>query len=439
MRWVGPVLVVVAVGLSWSGAWAQSVPIDRAIASQQRRLAKNPYDAAAYFKLGDAYVQKSRESGDLKYLDLAENALRRTLEIAPRTPGAVRHLAYVHVSRHEFRRAALEAARALEMEPSDTHAWGVLGDAHLELGEYDKAEAAYSKMMALGDGTLYAYGRLSGLKSLRGDVEGAMTDLRRGIEAGRAERLPRESMAWAQWQLGVEHFAVGELDAAEARYQEALQGYPGYYRALAGLAQVRVAQGRPADAVDLYRRAIAVIPMPEYAAALGDLLTALGRIDEARKQYELVEYIGRLSALNQVLYNRDLAYFYADHDVKLDEALALAQREIESRRDIYGHDVLAWALYKNGRLDEARAAIADALRLGTRDARLLFHAGMIHARLGERERARELLSRALATNPYFHVLHADLARRTLTDLERAPEVAAPLQENASSGGPRGAR
>ena len=90
------------------------------------------------------------------------------------------------------------------------------------------------------------------------------------------------------------------------------------------------------------------------------------------------------------MYNRELAYFYADHDVKLDEALALARSELEVRQDIYGYDVLAWALYKAGKPAEALAPMAEALRLGTKDARLFFHAGMIHRGVGEAEKAKRL-------------------------------------------------
>ena len=68
-----------------------------------------------------------------------------------------------------------------------------------------------------------------------------------------------------------------------------------------------------------------MIPLPETAAALGDVFAALGRREEAARQYALVEYIGRLDRVNKVLYNRELAYFYVDHDVKLDEALTLAR------------------------------------------------------------------------------------------------------------------
>ena len=90
------------------------------------------------------------------------------------------------------------------------------------------------------------------------------------------------------------------------------------------------------------------------------------------------------------------------------------------RQDIYTYDVLAWALHKNGRSREAVTAMTEALRLGTRDARLFFHARMIYHAAGDLERARDYLARALATNPHFHVLQAAVAERALVELGGRP-------------------
>jgi len=395
-------------------ARAETSP-DQAIQREQYKLRRNSRDAGAYHRLGDAYVQKARETGDLSYLTLAEKALRRALEIAPGNAGAARHLAWVFSTRHEFAEAAAQALKAIELDPKDGDAYGVLGDSYLELGRYDLAGEAYDAMMRLKS-DLASLGRRSGLRNLQGDPAGAIDDLRRAVASGQATGQPRESIAWAQFQLGAEHGGIGQHEAAEAQYLAALQTYPGYYRALGGLAQVRVAQGRRDEAVELYGKALAVTPVPEYAVALGDLYTAMGRAADARRLYDLVEYIGQLNAVNKVIYNRELAYFYADHETKLDGALALARAEYEVRRDVYGHDVLAWTLYKAGRWQEALAPMEEALKLGTRDARLFFHAGMIHRAAGNPVRAREYLGRALATNPHFHVLHAAVAARALDEL-----------------------
>jgi tetratricopeptide (TPR) repeat protein len=410
----GLVALLAAVLVTGSAPWTDAAvsSADRAIGVAGFRVRRNPYDAAAYFRLGDGLIQKARETGDTAYWSRAEHALRTALGLAPDYAAAHRHLAYVLYSRHEFAAAATAAARAIELDPSDGHAYGILGDAQLEVGQYRGAEATYRTMMAR-QADLYAYARLAGLKAMRGDPKGAIRLLERAVDEGRRARRPRESIAWAEWQLGSEHFTIGDLGAAEARYRASLAAYPGYHRGLAGLAQVRAARGDFARAIELYEKAIAVVPLPEYVVALGDVHARVGRPEAAQRQYELVEYIGRLSALNQALYNRELAVFYADHDLKLDEALRLARRELEIRQDIYAWDLLAWALYKRGNLTEARSASVQALKLGTVDPRLFFHAGLIHLALGEARLAKQYLQRALATNPRFHVLHAAQAERAL--------------------------
>ena len=92
--------------------------------------------------------------------------------------------------------------------------------------------------------------------------------------------------------------------------------------------------------------------------------------------------------------------------------------EINVRKDIFGYDTLAWALFKTGHYPEAADAIIEAMKLGTQDAGIHYHAGMIFHRLGDDESARIHLSYALELSPHFSVLHVDTAERLLASLDR---------------------
>jgi len=186
---------------------------------------------------------------------------------------------------------------------------------------------------------------------------------------------------------------------------------------------VRAAEGRLAAAADLYRRAVARVPQPDLVAALGDVHDAAGHADEAERQYALVEYMGKVAAAAGTTYGRQLALFYADHDRRPEEALRLARLEAAGRGDIYTDDTLAWACYRNGRFAEAARAAHRALRLGTEDAMLHYHAGSIAAALGRNRIAARHLRRALALNPHFDLRQAPRARAALAALER-PALAA---------------
>ena len=96
----------------------------------------------------------------------------------------------------------------------------------------------------------------------------------------------------------------------------------------------------------------------------------------------------------------------------------MARSERSSRKDIYTADLLAWCRYKKGQHAEAKAAMDEALRLGTRDPRLLFHAGLIADTLGDRAACAKYLRQALAINPTFDVLQAEAAKRVLARINR---------------------
>jgi len=398
----------------------------RAIAQYQARASHFP-NVANYDGLGAAYLQKGRETSDLNYFDMAEKALSRALEltsswdVAAASP--LTHMAAVCMAEHRFADAASYAKQAIAAGAGDPQPFALLGDAYTDMGDYESAQAAYSKLQAAGPsseqlpGLTYLYDtRVSYLKLLHGDDASAIALMHQAVELALEHHMPAENVAWTYYQLGEDFFHSGDLDNAAKSYQEALARYPGYYRGLGSLAKVRITQHRYDEGIDLYKQAIATIPLIEYVAALADVYQTLGRREEFDKQYKLIEFIGYLSALNERTYNRELAGFYADHDIKLPQALDLAKHELDSRHDVYSKDVYAWCLYKNGKLQEAAQAIDAALGLGTRDAVMLFHAGMIYRDLGDANRAEDYLSRSLAVNSHFHIFYSKQAAQTLADI-----------------------
>jgi tetratricopeptide (TPR) repeat protein len=402
---------------------AQQNAADDLIKSLQARVKRYPEDHAGYAGLGAAYLQKGRETADAADYELAKGALEKSLDLLSNDPAAafaMTQMALVCMVEHRFDDAETWAQKALALGSGDPSPWAIAGDALADMGDYKGASEAYSRLKSSygseDEKLAFSYqrdSRMSFLRFVAGDTQGAIQLMHSAVHTAIETHMPAENIAWSQYQLGEERFLAGETNAAEKAYLASLDEYPNYYRALAGLAKVRAAQGRYADAVQLYKQAIAKVPYPEYVAALGDIYRKLGQPKEAKKQYELVEFIGYLSQVNQQIHNRDLALFYADHDLKLQESLALAQMELEVRRDIYTWDVLAWSLFKNDRLQQAAEAISHALEQGTKDPQLFFHAGMIYKSLGDSAKATSYLKRALDINPHFHVLYSDAASEAL--------------------------
>jgi tetratricopeptide (TPR) repeat protein len=411
---------------------------ERIIQTMQSRVQGNPKDPAAYSALGAAFFQRARETGDVEDFQLAEQALNKSLDLNSAdfsADAAYSTMAEVCMGEHRFSDAITYAQKALALGSGDLSSFAIVGDANADMGEYERAAVAYSRLDISGESAsqprnVYVRdSRTSYLKFVSGDTVGAIRLMQSAVAAGTEARLPAENLAWLYYELGEYEFQAGDIAAANNAYLAALNIHPGDYRALAGLGKLRGNQGRYTQAIKLYQAAIAVVPMPTYVAELGDLYTKAGNPAEAGKQYQLVQYIGLLGHINQVLHNRDLALFYADHDIKLDESLALAHKEFEVRHDIYTWDALAWALYKNGKYQEASDAMENALRPGARDALLFFHAGMIASRLGQSALAKDRLQQALSINPHFHVIYAGLAAQQLKLFEDQPALTASQGQN----------
>ncbi|MDQ3179695.1 MAG: tetratricopeptide repeat protein [Acidobacteriota bacterium] len=381
------------------------------------KIKNDPEDFSANSKLAGLYLQKLRETGNVAYLDLAFRTARASLDSVPdeRNSGGLAALTQAEFAAHEFTAARDHALRLTQLEPGKSYPQGMLGDALLELGEYDKAAAAYQKMAQIDSGiTTNGETKLARLAQLHSDNAGAQKHFANALTFALNQTAPpRETVAWLRWQLGETAFSVGDYKSAEKHYHDALLTFPDYFRAVASLGKARAAQNDLNGAIEQYEKVVRILPDPNFVAALGDLYKLAGREQDANNQYELVEKIGHLSELNGALYNRQLALFYADHDLKVDEAYNLAAKEYEVRRDIYGADALGWTALRVGKLAEAQAAIKDALRLNTQDAKLFYHAGMIADAAGNKGAARDFIKRALALNPQFDALQANAARKIL--------------------------
>lgn len=405
-------------------------PTDGVIKFFQWRVSLDPTSYFDYDRLGVAYMQKARETGDITYYQLAEQALEKSLTLDSTHPEAVSataHLANVYFAEHRFEDSLTWARKALAFKTGDVSEFATIGDCLMNLGDYHEARAAYSRLMPslskpyMGPGLTYLReSRLAALDFAEGRARTSIARMERAFAAARSAGMHAENIAWTEYMLGFEYFRIGQVANAEKSYEASLAAYPGYHRAIAGLAELRASQGHYDEAIRLYQQALGVIPMPAYAAELGDVYARVGRIDEANKEYELVEYIARLSTLSKSVFNRELALFYAAHDMKLNQAVALARNELAVRRDVYTWDALAFVLYVNGQYKEAAAAVVHSLRLGTQDPLLFFHAGMIEHAQGNNRDARRYLKQALTLNPHFHVFYADQARRTLDSIDREP-------------------
>ncbi len=380
--------------------------VDMDIGRIQAVARKTPSRLEPWIALGRAWVRKARESSDPGFYLNADACADVALGIVPDDYLARDLKTLVLLNDHKFQEAQDFAEATVKGRPDDPSAYGYLSDARLELGHFEAAAAAAQTMVDLKP-NLPAYSRASYLRWLQGDVAVAGDFVRRAIDSGNDHHDP-EPQAWAIVQGAMYFWHEGDYEGADAGFELALSTVTDYPPALVGRARVALARRDGVRAADLLVRAYAESPLVATAWMLGDARAMAGDGSGASAAYALVEQRGR------AVDPRTLSAFWSTKNRRIEDALALARAEMKVRSDVYTCDALSWALYRSGQYAEARQASDRALRLGTPDASLIYHAGAIRIASGQTRDGEGLIRKALSMNPRFDVTGAAEAEQLLS-------------------------
>ena len=384
---------------------------DAEVTAAQKIIEQSPQTAKGYNLLAARYVRMARETGDFSINSNAETAVNRALEFEPENLDSKRIKASLLLTFHRFAEALEYGTKLHEQSPQDAIVYGVLTDANVELGNYPEAIEAAQKMVDTRP-NMESYARVAAVRSLHGDADGAIEAM--SLAAKIADPKDREAQAWCYAHLGDEYLKIGKYAEAEKQYDTALRIFPDYHFGLAGKARARAAVGDMENAVKFYTQAQTKVPTTATVISLGDVYAKIGNAEKAGEQYDLAVFIEqKLGNIDQ----RALALLWADQNIKPDEALAIAENEHNTRKDVYTADIYAWCLYKKGNLPEAQKISREAMRLKTKNALFFYHAGMIEKGLGNNKAAKDLLQKALQINPAFDTLQAEKAQAALTELK----------------------
>ncbi len=388
---------------------------DLAISKWMTRARRKSGDDNNWVNLGDALMQKVRETADTSYYGYAERVYDKALNLNPKNDAAMTGVAWVLSGQHQFSKSIEWANKAIALNEQNNLAYGLLGDANLEMGDYAAAYEHYQKMMDLKP-DISSYSRSAHLLHVTGQTFRAAWLMRQAVDAGEAFA---ENTAWCRAQLALIYFSDGNLPAAHEVLEDALDKLPDNRHALAAMGKVKAALKDYPAAIASYEKAIAITPEQESLVALGDLYELSGDKAEAEKQYALVEELHRKGhAASDTTHDFPMAQFYVDHDRNLVEALRLAE-ERKTTKNVFEADILAWCYYKNGDLESAKKTIQRALSQKTPEAKFLYHAGMIYAAAGDRVAAQHYLYRAISLNPNFSPVLAPIAAQKLQELGQA--------------------
>ena len=393
-------------------------PAERKIASAKLWIEKDSGSYQARNALALALARRARETGDPAYYRQAEEALEASFRISPDNVEAARLSVWTLLGKHEFARALDEAKALNRRMPDDLLTYAFLTDAHVELGNYEEAEEAAQWLLDLRPGNVAGLTRGAYLRELFGDIDGALEWMLMAHDQTHFNE--NEDRAWILTHMGHLEASRGRLEASEGHLKQALELFADYHYALGELGKVRMAQKRYPEAVSLLRLRYEKAPHPENLYELAGALGLAGETEQAEAFFATFERQARAESEGPDNANRELLFYYADRASEPESALAIAEREIARRRDVFTRDAFAWALHRSGKSAAARREIESALAVGIKDARMLYHAGEICAASGDREKATRYFRESLELNPFSSVAAEVREALGTLDAEVAP-------------------
>lgn len=356
----------------------------------------------------------------------AETYLLRALQTLPNEPRAVRELAALYLQRGQADRTlvTLESLLASRQAAPDAQAWRLAGQAHLRLGEFDRADQAFKQVKRLLPEDRSVELDAARLLLARGSVDAGILALEasaqaetQGIEAEMdlvaahmaradhkaaltaAERMTRKlPAAAAPWLIrGRIQAMTGDAPAARESYGAALKLDPKEFVAIRGLAELDLAAARPDVAKSRYEEAIKRDPRSaRLMLALADLTRRTGGTRE--QAAELVDKAVKVDPQDVNMSSAAIAFHRDGGDTQraLSSALAAQSAMPDEPRILL---LLAEAQLSDGAIEQATANLnrAAELRPGAAEPQVRLAEAYLVAR--QPERALAAAEKALVLAP----------------------------------------
>ena len=390
---------------------------DKLVAFWERATGENHRgDMLSPRMLAEQYLQRYRERMDIDDVLRAQRAAERSLAAQPvgNLPAEL-ELASIDLTLHRFHAALAVTKHVESYDRGDVLMYVREASLDMEIGDVARAARRLASVPEKNRDDAW---RVVDSRLL--ELTGHLSQARALMALASAYQnsnfdAPAQSRAWYFFRQGEMAFEAGDNETALNDEREALTIFPNYADASRALARFECAQHDWQQCLVDATTSSEIVPYPETLGYKADAERALGDAAAAQATSDLIHTIGELGDAQHIS-DRLLAIYYADHKLYPAAAYAIAKNELRSRDDIFTEDTLAWAAAMVGRWSEARTRMHAALRLGTENSLLEYHAGMVALHFGERSAARAHLERALALNPSFHPVFAGDARARLAAL-----------------------
>ena len=375
------------------------------------KIKSNPHDVEARLSLVELFMQEARISGEHGYYyPEALKVIEGVMNDQPKEALKYRALldkASVLLSLHQFKAAKEIGEEALTINPHSADAYGVLVDANVELGAYEKAIEMADKMVSIRP-DLRSYSRVSYLREIHGDVNGAIEAMKLAVAAGYPGM---EQTEWARLTLGHLYERYGSQDSAMMQYEMALSARPHFPFAIHSMAAIFAAKGDYKSADSLNALASHLIPEVSFFMDRAMWEKERGNIDKVNSMTK--EILGMLADDESAGHSMSLEFSKVYLHLLGDQASALkyAQKEFQLRPDnIDVNLTLAEIYFHQGDMENSRVHLNKAIRTGSKDPVTRCLDGILLTKFSQKTEGENLLKQLFAEIPYLDCSYCKEAR-----------------------------
>jgi tetratricopeptide (TPR) repeat protein len=274
-----------------------------------------------------------------------------------------------------------------------------LAPVHIQAGmllgrkrQFPEARKEFERALKLAPNSLEAVGGLIALDLTMKRPEDARARVEALVNAA-------DPAAGALMLAGRTYAALGDVQTAERLFRRTLSKDPTQLGAYAGLGQLYAKQRRLPEAIAEFESMARRDPRPVPALTMAAILIqAQGNKAEAQQRYERIIQLDP----NAAVAANNLAWLYGESGNNLDLALQLAQtakRQLPNMSEV--NDTLGFIYYKKDLPSLALPLLQATVEKDPSNPEYHYHLGLAYGRAGDKLRASESLSRALAIRSDF--------------------------------------
>jgi len=304
-----------------------------ALQGEPARVLKETESIDADVATGDRAAilgMRAQALSSLGDFEQAETTAQQALELNPKSVSGMTGMALMHALKRDYDGAREWVNRALEADPTSADSWSLLGQIELEQGNAAEAEAALSKAIDLRNAPGIEYAKRALARAQLDKFKEADSDI------SVLKKVGLETNSYVNYVAGVNYFRQKKYEEAAEAFEASKKDSPPY------------------------------LPREYYLAST---YLALGRIEQARTQAELINSIApRSSSAKRLLGAVQIS------QSELDAATKLLSKAVEnSPEDVEMIQMLGYVALLTGHTAEAVQYYQRALELEpesvqTRDA-----------------------------------------------------------------------